>query len=54
MHASDVTNSIGFFLVNGLQEIFTHFELSCLVISALAHDLGHPGFFYLKINYNSK
>lgn len=43
MHASDVTNSIGFFLVKGLNEIFTHFELSCLVISALAHDLGHPG-----------
>lgn len=63
MHASDVTNSVGFFLVNGMSDIFTHFEISCLIISALAHDLGHPGIIkktqfsicqlikYKKINY---
>jgi len=43
MHAADVTNSIGFFLTKGMNQVFNEFEASCLVISALAHDLGHPG-----------
>lgn len=47
MHAVDVANSVGFFLINGLTNIFNQMECSSLVISALAHDLGHPG---LEIN----
>lgn len=43
MHATDVTNSIGFFLTKNLMQVFTPFEASCLIISALAHDVGHPG-----------
>ena len=43
MHAADVANSVGFFLVNGLTEVFNQMECSCLVVAALAHDLGHPG-----------
>lgn len=43
MHAADVTNSIGFFLTKGMNEVFSQFEGACLLISALAHDVGHPG-----------
>lgn len=43
MHAADVTNSIGFFLAKGMNQVFDKFEAACLVISALAHDVGHPG-----------
>lgn len=43
MHAADVANSVGFFLINGLASIFNQLECSTLLISALAHDLGHPG-----------
>lgn len=46
MHAADVANSVGFFLVNGFTTIFNQMECSSLVISALAHDLGHPGINY--------
>ncbi|CAD8209938.1 unnamed protein product [Paramecium octaurelia] len=43
MHALDVTNSCGFFLENGLNELLDEFEQACLIISSLAHDIGHPG-----------
>ena len=47
MHAADVANSVGFFLVNGLTQTFNQLECSSLIISALAHDLGHPGRYYI-------
>ncbi|CAD8121988.1 unnamed protein product [Paramecium sonneborni] len=43
MHALDVTNSTGFFLENGLNELLDDFEQACLILSSLAHDIGHPG-----------
>ncbi|CAD8189173.1 unnamed protein product [Paramecium octaurelia] len=41
IHAMDVANSASFFLENGLD--VTPFEQCCLIISALSHDVGHPG-----------
>ncbi|CAD8126773.1 unnamed protein product [Paramecium sonneborni] len=43
LHALDVANSTAFFLKNGLDDQLDEFEYACLIISALAHDLGHPG-----------
>ena len=43
MHAIDVTNSTAFFLENGLDKQLDDFEAVCLIISSLAHDIGHPG-----------
>ncbi|CAD8072365.1 unnamed protein product [Paramecium primaurelia] len=43
MHALDVTNSIAFFLENGLNELLDEFEQACLIISSMVHDIGHPG-----------
>ncbi|CAK91621.1 unnamed protein product (macronuclear) [Paramecium tetraurelia] len=43
MHALDVTNSTGFFLENGVNEMLDEFEQACLIISSLVHDIGHPG-----------
>lgn len=42
MHAVDVTNSVIFFIENGLSHV-PDIEESCLLISSLVHDLGHPG-----------
>lgn len=42
-HAMDVANSCAFFLQNGLSVHASEFEKACLLISALAHDVGHPG-----------
>jgi hypothetical protein len=39
----DVTNSAAFFIECGLNKILTDFEIACLIISSLAHDIGHPG-----------
>lgn len=39
----DVTNSAAYFLDCGVKEILTDFEVACLIISSLAHDIGHPG-----------
>jgi 3',5'-cyclic-nucleotide phosphodiesterase/cAMP-specific phosphodiesterase 4 len=39
----DVTNSSVFFLDCGIKEILSDFEVACLIISSLAHDIGHPG-----------
>ncbi len=44
LHGVDVANSTGYFLSH--QEFggyFTEIEAACLVISALVHDVGHPG-----------
>ncbi|CAD8087700.1 unnamed protein product [Paramecium primaurelia] len=43
LHALDVANSTAFFLKNGLNEQLDEFEQACLIVSSLAHDLGHPG-----------
>lgn len=43
MHAIDVANSTAFFLENGLLEIVDEFDAACLILSSLAHDVGHPG-----------
>jgi 3',5'-cyclic-nucleotide phosphodiesterase/cAMP-specific phosphodiesterase 4 len=32
-----------FFIEAGLSEIVSEFEKACLIVSAIAHDLGHPG-----------
>jgi len=45
IHGADVANSIGYFLSN--PEFGGHFnqlETSCLILAALVHDVGHPGF----------
>ena len=45
IHGADVANSVGYFLSN--QEFGAHFsqlETSCLILAALVHDVGHPGF----------
>ncbi|CAD8210137.1 unnamed protein product [Paramecium pentaurelia] len=57
MHALDVTNSTGFFLENGLSELLDEFEQACLIISSLAHDIGHPGLnngFMMSNRYNDQ
>jgi hypothetical protein len=43
MHAIDVTNSVCFFMLNGLGDSISSLEQVQLLISALAHDIGHPG-----------
>lgn len=43
MHGADVANSVSFMLQNGFNNIFSHMETACMIISALVHDLGHPG-----------
>ncbi|CAD8198956.1 unnamed protein product [Paramecium octaurelia] len=43
LHALDVANSTAFFLNNGLNAQLDEFEFACLIVSSLAHDLGHPG-----------
>ncbi|CAD8146396.1 unnamed protein product [Paramecium octaurelia] len=43
MHAIDVANSTAFFLQNGLSTLIDDFQATCLLISSLAHDIGHPG-----------
>ena len=43
LHGADVANSVAFFATNGLQEYYNDLEISCLIISALVHDIGHPG-----------
>lgn len=42
LHAIDVTNTISYFLTCGTN-LFNQFEQVCLLISALAHDVGHLG-----------
>eukprot|EP01017_Pseudomicrothorax_dubius_P026992 TRINITY_DN3063_c0_g1_i2.p1 TRINITY_DN3063_c0_g1~~TRINITY_DN3063_c0_g1_i2.p1 ORF type:complete len:707 (+),score=166.15 TRINITY_DN3063_c0_g1_i2:62-2182(+) len=44
MHAADVANDMGFFLLNGLGEILYELEASALLVAALAHDVAHPGY----------
>ena len=44
LHAMDVTNSVSYLLQCGLVYILSEFEIACLVISSMAHDIGHPGF----------
>ena len=43
LHACDVANSVCFYLECGFSEYFSGFEVGALIISALAHDIGHPG-----------
>jgi hypothetical protein len=43
MHAIDVTNSVGFFLHNGFEDLLTKFETACIIVSSLCHDVGHLG-----------
>ncbi len=43
-HGVDVGNAAGYFISH--QEFgsqFSQLEIACLLISALAHDVGHPG-----------
>jgi hypothetical protein len=44
LHAIDVANSTIFILECGLRQYLNEFEVACLLISCLAHDLGHPGY----------
>jgi len=43
MHAIDVANSTAFFLDNGLMDFVDDFDAACLILSSIAHDVGHPG-----------
>lgn len=43
MHAIDVANSTAFFIENGFSTFIDDFDIACLIISSLAHDVGHPG-----------
>ena len=46
IHGADVANSIGYFLTQPeFRDTFNDLEMSCMVISALVHDVGHPGNF---------
>jgi hypothetical protein len=42
-HATDVTQGLGFFLKHGLMEELTSLHRFALIITAVAHDCGHPG-----------
>ena len=42
-HATDVTQSIGYMLGNGLREELDDVEVFALICTAVAHDCGHPG-----------
>jgi len=45
IHGADVANSIGYFCTQPeFRDTFNDLEISCMVISALVHDVGHPGF----------
>ena len=49
IHGADVTNSTAYFLTNEeFKGYFSELEVSCLLIAALVHDLGHPG----TVKYN--
>ena len=43
VHAADVANAVCFFINNGLGSHLSNLEISSLILSALAHDIGHPG-----------
>ena len=43
VHATDVTQSIGYMLGNGLREELDDVEVFALICTAVAHDCGHPG-----------
>lgn len=43
IHAVDVASSICFFTNKGLGSHLSNLDISCLIISSLAHDIGHPG-----------
>ena len=43
LHACDVANSVCFYLSSGYQSFFSPLESCSLIISAFAHDAGHPG-----------
>jgi len=44
IHGADVANSTGYFVNSQpFGKHFNNLEISCLIISALVHDLGHPG-----------
>lgn len=43
MHGADVANSVAFLLLNCFSKTFSNLEAACLIVSALVHDLGHPG-----------
>jgi hypothetical protein len=40
----DVTNSTAFILECGLADHMSEFEVACILVSCMSHDLGHPGF----------
>jgi len=45
IHGADVANSIAYFLTQeDFRRHFNDLEMSCMIISALVHDVGHPGF----------
>ncbi len=50
----DVTNSATYFIECGLNKILSDFEIACLIVSSLAHDVGHPGLnnSYITLNLN--
>jgi len=44
MHGADVANAVGYLLSkNNFASNFSDLEIACVVISALVHDIGHPG-----------
>jgi hypothetical protein len=43
LHGADCANAIAFMVTNGLENYLNQFDLTCMLISALVHDLGHPG-----------
>jgi len=42
-HATDVTQSVGYMLGNGLRKELDDVEVFALICTAVAHDCGHPG-----------
>ena len=42
-HATDVTQSVGYMLGNGLRKDLDDVEVFALICTAVAHDCGHPG-----------
>jgi len=44
VHGADVANGCGYILENNnFKDHYNELEISCVIISALVHDLGHPG-----------